>query len=386
MFMEDEKKTKSSVFIIAVSLFCVMVIGYFALTSGGSSVDTGTDTDVNRMQTLTHEVRGMEADVKKKEGEMVELVDGYEAQTGNKPSEGFIAMDLNEEERELLEEQIGKEKDVSARSLLQEILRKRDQISDLKDKIANIEDRLPAPHITQKGENHYGIALAFLLDEKGVEEEEAKKILSRTALFEELAEGFKVWNFYTGDEYGTSVTQGDAAVSPNFFVHRAKKKLIDARDAAIFEGHKMAENLKTLGEEQEHVITQLGQVSKEKEDLVVRVMDLNRRVNSMSYRLDSRKNLKKKGILKSGFLSSGKLQDISPGHFDRSLDLNLDDQVVISAAALGIGKIKDVVLYPRFYKKGSSYKVFIAPNKKHALLTLKDKNKFKSERVIIAVK
>lgn len=380
----NEKKTKSTAFYIAGSIICLVVIGFFLLTDGGSTVDK--PSQVSRMQELTQQVQGMESDVKKKEGEVVELVDQYQKKTGAKAPPGFDNMDLSQEERELLEQLIGKEKDVSTQSLLKEILLKKDRISELREKIAKIESLLPAPHIAKKGESHYQVAMVFLVEKKGVEKERAMEMLTRTALFEELAEGFKVWNFYTGEEYGTSVTQGEAKVSPNVFVHRAKKKLSDARDKAVSERDTLAENIKSLEEKQDKAITQLDQVTREKENLTARVSDLNRQVHSMFYRLDLQKNLKKKEILKSGFLTAAKLKDVSPEHFDRSLDLTINDHLVISAADLGVQKIKDVVLYPRFYKKGTNYKLLISSNKKHALLTLIDKAKFKSERVVISVK
>ncbi len=380
----NEKKTKSTTFYIAGSIICLMVIGFFLLTDGGSTVDK--PSQVSRMQELTQQVQGMESGVKKKEGEVVELVDQYQKKTGAKAPPEFDDMDLSQEERELLEQLINKEKDVSTQSLLKEILMKKDQVSELREKIAKIESLLPAPHIAKKGESHYQVAMVFLVEKKGVEKERAMEMLTRTALFEELAEGFKVWNFYTGEEYGTSVTQGEAKVSPNVFVHRAKKKLSNARDKAVSERDTLAENIKSLEEKQDKVITRLDQVTREKENLTTRVSDLNRHVHSMFYRLDLQKNLKKKGILKSGFLTAAKLKDVSPEHFDRSLDLTMSDHLVISAADLGVQKIKDVVLYPRFYKKGTSYKLLISSNKKHALLTLIDKTKFKSERVVISVK
>ncbi|NIM17635.1 MAG: hypothetical protein GTO45_37190 [Candidatus Aminicenantes bacterium] len=379
-----EKKTKSAVFFISAVVFCLIVIGYFLLTTGENTVNKSSQ--VSRMQALTQQVQGMESDVKKKEGEVMELVDQYQKKTDPNAPLGFDIMDLSQEERDLLEQEIGKEKDVSARSLLKEILKKKDEIRELKEEIAKIESLLPAPHIAKKGDSHYQVALAFLVDEKGVEKERAMEMLSKTALVEELAEGFKVWSFYTGEEYGTSVTKGDAQVSPNVFIYKAKKKLMDARDKAVSQRDQMAENIKSLEEKQNKVITQLGQVTSEKENLLTRVSNLDRQINSMFYRLDSQENLKKKGILKSGFLTSTKLKDVSPQHFDRSLDLTVDDRLVISSADLGIEKIKDVILYPRFYKKGTSYKVLITSNKKHALLTLMDKTKFKSERVVIAVK
>jgi predicted nuclease with TOPRIM domain len=389
IFKEDkmityEKKTKSPAFFIALAVSCLIVIGFFLLTDGGSS--RNNSLQVNRMKELTRKVQGMESEVRKKEGEVMGLVGQYQNKTDPNAPLGFNIMDLKQEEREVLEQEIGKEKDVSVRSLLRDILKKKDEIRELKKAIAGIESLLPSPHIAKKGENHYQIALKFLVEEKGVEKERAVKMLLQTALLEELAEGFKVWNFYTGEEYGTSVTRGDARVSPYAFVRSAKKKLMDDRDRVMSERDHLAENIKSLEEKQAEVITQLDRVSREKENLTARVSDLQTRVNSMFYRLDSQKNLKKKGILKSGFLTSLKLEDVSPQLFDRSLDLTFADELVITAADLGVQEIEDVILYPRFYKKGTSYRVFITPNKKHALLTLMDKPQFKSERVVIAVK
>lgn len=380
----DEKKSKSTALYIAGSIACTLIIGFFLLTNGGSSGNE--HLQVKQMQKLADKVQGMESDMKTKENQVIELVDEYQTKTGTRAPMGFDLSTLNGKERELMEQYIAKEKDVSAKTLLKEILMKQDEISELKEKIAAIEEVLPTPHIAQKGESHYRIALSFLVDEKGLDKDRAVKILSRTALFEELAEGFNVWNFFTGDEYGTSVTQGTAIVSPNVFVHRAKKQMMDDRDKAISERDKLAENIKSMEEKQDEINGQMAEVEKEKETLIASVSDLNRQMNSMHYRLDSQKNLKKNGILKTGFLSSPKLTDVSPETFDRSLDLTAEDQLTISAQDLGVQKIKDVVLYPGNYKKGKSYKVMITRDKKYALLTLLDTTKFKSERVVIAVK
>lgn len=380
----NEKKTKSTALLIAASLVCLVLIGYFLLTDSGNNGDKSSQ--VNTMQELTQQVQGMESAVEKKEGEISKLLGQYRKKTGTTAPPGFDIMDLSPAERELLEQHIEKEKDVSTRSLLREILNKKDEINKLRKKIVKIESLLPAPHIAKKGDSHYRIALDFLVEKKGVEKERAMEILKRTALFEELAEGFKVWNFYTGEEYGTSVTQGFARISPNVFVRRAKKRLKDDLDRAVSERDKLAENVQSLEEKHAGFITELDQLTRENENLMIKVSDLDKQVNSVFYRLGSQKNLKKAGILKGGFLTSTKLKDVSPEHFDRSLDLTSSDQLVISAQVLGIRTIKDVVLYPRFYKKGASYKVFITPNKKLALLTLMDKTRFRSERVVIAVK
>lgn len=378
----NETKSKSPVIFITVSVFCLMVIGYFMFIPGGE--DANKHLKVEKMQEMTAQVQGLETTVKKKEQEVQQLAGEYQTRTGKKALISLSKMNLTAEEKNLLEEQIENEKDVSIKSLLKNILNKKNEISVLRTRIAAIEDLLPMPHIAQKGESHYEIAMDFLVNEKGVEKEKAQKLLARTALFEELAEGFKIWNFYDGEEYGTSVGQGNAKVSPNAFIGRAKKKILAERDNALSERDQMAENVKSLEEKQNMVVTQLDQANCEKANLTARVSDLNKKVNSVFYRLDSSKNLKKSGVLKKKFLASTKMKDVSLDNFDKSLDLTVNDQVVISAEDIGVKKIKKVVLYPKFHKKGSSYKVLITKNKKYALLTL-DKDKFKSERVVIAV-
>jgi hypothetical protein len=127
-------------------------------------------------------------------------------------------------------------------------------------------------------------------------------------------------------------------------------------------------------------------LAKEKENLITKVSDLTQQVHSLFYLLDLQDNLEKKGILKSGFLKTTKLRDVSPQHFCQAIDMRSEDQVLISAADLGIKKIKDITLYPKFYKEGTNYQVKITADNRFALLTLVDREKFKNERVVIAVK
>ena len=285
-----------------------------------------------------------------------------------------------------MESMIKAEKDVSVKALLREVLEKTSEIKELKINIAKIESQLPAPHIVKKGENHYQVAMDFLVNEKGVEKEQAVELLERTALFDELVEGFKVWNFYDGQEYGTAVTQGNADISPNMLIHLAKKKLSDAREQAVAQRDKLAETIKSLEQNRDQVVTQLDTLTKEKESLANEVDGLVHQVNSLYYLLDSQQNLIKRGILKNSFLRSAKLSDPSPEHFIQSIDLRSKDQVVISAADLGIKRIKDVSLYPKLYKAGTNYKVEMTADKRYALLTLLQKDKFKNERLVIAVR
>ncbi len=376
----NEKKTKSTVFMLTASIVCLLVIGYFLLVQ-----DSTTPSQVTRMQEMTQQVNSMEAGVKQKKNDVIKLVDLYRKKSGQ-TAVNVNFMDLNPKEKELLKEHIAAEKDLSVRSLLREILKKNDELTLLNDAIVKIEKMLPAPYIAKKGDSHYQIALNFLVENEGIDEDNAKAILSRTALFEELAEGFKVWNFYTGESYGTSVTQGNASVSPNSFVHRTKRKLMTEHTNAVAQRDKVTRDFIALEAKQDNVVSQLNASTSENQALHSKVNALDKHVNSMFYRLDSMKNLKKENILKSRFLSSTKLKDVSPKLFNQSLDLNSEDQLVISAEEVGVKNIKDITLFPKFHKKETGYKVIITSNKQHALLILKDKDKFKSERIVIAVK
>ncbi len=378
----DENKKKQMMKYIAGSVLCLFVMGFFLLFNG----DGNDAQQIDEYRELTGQVQAMEDEVKQKEGELKALAEHYGVKTGADAPLAVDCMDLNEDERQLLEEKIAMEKDVSTRSLLREILDKRQKITNLKTAIMDLENRLPLPDIAKKGDTHYQLAYTFLVDEKGVERKKAEKLLKRTAMFDQLAPGFKIWHFYTGSVYGTAVTQGKAKFSPNLFALRNKKKLMAAKEEAMAQRDSMAQNVETLTQQQEATEDQLNHVTREKESLKTTVATLNKKTNSLYYRVDSQKKLKKEGILKSGFLTKTKLKDIDVKNFNRSLDLTKDNQLTLCADELGVKQIKDVTLYPKFYKKDDSYKVLITKNQKYALLTLTDIEKFKAERVVIAVK
>jgi len=380
-----KQKRKSMILYIgiAVLVLALVVMGYFLFFKDNGNVETSSQ--IRQMQELTQKVQVMESDVKEKQDEIFEITEEIKEKTGEE-SLGMKTMDLTEDEEKLLKQRIGEEKDVSVKSLLEDILEKNNDIRELKEKIVEIEKLLPIPHIVQSGENHYQVAMDFLVNEKNVEKKRAMELVERTALFDAMVPGFKVWNFYTGDEYGTSLTQGTAAISPNSLIRQAKKKLVDARDQAVSERDKLSDDITVLDEKRKEIINQLDSLTKEKENLINKVGDLNQHVNSLFYQLDSERNLKKKGILKGGFLKSTKLQDVSPEHFTSSVDLRYGDQIVISAAELGLRKIKSIALYPKFFKRGTDYKAEIAGDKQSAAVTILDMAKLKNERIVISVR
>ncbi len=386
------KKTKFEIpknmpmyIIIGLLVVALLVMVYFLFFQSKGDVSSEGAAQIRQMQEMTQEVQQLESDVKEKKDEIFSLVDEYKEKTGE-ASLGVNAFELGEDEKKILEQRINEEKDVSVKSLLEEILEKNNEIRELNAKIAEIEALLPKPHLVVRGDNHYKVAMDFLMNEKGVEKKRALELVERTALFDELVPGFKVWNFYTGDAYGSSVTQGTASISPNTLIRRAKKKLVDARDEAIFQRDKLADDIKTLEDKRGQLIGHVDSLTKEKESLIGQVSELNVEVNSLSYLLDSQDNLKKKGVLKGGFLKSTKLRDVSPEYFTTSIDMRTQTQIVFSAADLGLRKIKKVILFPKFYNEGTDYKIEMSGDNQTAIVTILDTLKFKNERIVISVK
>ncbi len=386
----SKKKRPPALYIIIACLAVAMaVMGYFLFIK--DKTPSASDAQIRQMQQTAQQIQGLEAGVKEKQDGMINLMEQYKEKTGE--SIGINTLDMSEEEKKLLQQRIKDEKNNSTQALLKEILDKDSEIREMQEKIEELEKLLPKPHVVQKGENHYQIAMSFLLNEKNIDKKEAMKLIERTAIIEPLLPGFKVWNFYSGETYGTSVTQGSAPISPNAIMRRAKKKLVDARDSAISDRDKLAGEIQTLEEKRNEIISQLDLLNNEKENLISKMSDLSEKnlemevtVNSLFYLVDSPGSLKKRGILKGGFLKSTKLRDVSPEHFDRTVDLRGTDQVVLSTNELNLDKIKSVVLYPKFYKKNKDYKIEIAHDKKSAAITLVNKGKFKNERVVFAVK
>lgn len=378
------KKQPWILYVIIILLIAAMaVMGYFLFLKKEPAIESSGQ--IRQQIQLTEKVQGMETEKQNKENEIFTLMDEYKEKTGQEII-GINPLDLSDEQKELLEQRIRDEQDVSHKALLEEILEKNKEIRELNEKIAEIEKLLPKPHVVLAGENHYQVAMDFLVNEKKVEQKRAAELVERAALFDTLVPGFKVWNFYTGDEYGTSVTQGTADISPNTLIRRAKKQLVDARDEAISQRDNLANDIKVLEEKRDEIIKQVDTLTNEKTNLIGKVGELNEQVNSLFFLVGSQRELKDKGILKGGFLKSTKLKDVSPEHFTKSMDLRTENQVVISAEEFGLRKIKKVIVYPEFYKEGKDYKVEIAPDKMSAALTILDAAKFKNERMVISIK
>jgi type II secretory pathway component PulM len=383
-----EKKSKKIYYIIGALALVILVLAYFVFTGpAGPKVSP----KMKQMEETVQQIQKLENGIQQKQNEVFTVLSEYKKKTGQDLPEINI-MNLSPEQKKVLEDKIKNEKDVSIKSLLQDILDKNNDIQNLNARLQELEAMLPKPHVVEKGENHYQIAMNFLLNEKGVEKTRAMELVERTALFEPIIPGFKVWNFYAEDEYGTFITQGTAPISPNQIQRRVKKELVDAKDKAIAEKDQLQSDITEMEARRNELISQLDLLNQEKQNMLSRMSDLNEQnqemqtaLNSVYFAMDLQKNLTQKGIIKGGFLRATKLQKVDFAMFDRSLDLRKEPKITAAAADFQLSRIKDVTIYPSYFKLDTDYKVEFDEAGQNVTITILDIKKFKSEKIAIAI-
>jgi hypothetical protein len=386
--IEPEKKSKKFYYVIGALALVILILAYFVFKGpAGPKVSP----KMKQMEETVQQIQKLETGIQEKQNEVFTVLSEYKKKTGQDLPEINI-MNLSPEQKKVLEEKIKNEKDVSIKSLLQDILDKNNDIQNLTTRLQELEAMLPKPHVVEKGENHYQIAMNFLLNEKGVEKTRAMELVERTALFEPIIPGFKVWNFYAEDEYGTFITQGTAPISPNQIQRKIKKELVDAKDRAISEKEQLQSDITEMEARRNELISQLDLLNQEKQNMLVRMSDLNDQnqemqtaLNSVYFAMNLPKILTQKGIIKGGFLRSTKLQKVDFAMFDRSLDLRGEPKITAAAADFQLNRIKDVTIYPSYFKLDTDYKVEFDEAGQTVTITILDIKKFKSEKIAIAI-
>jgi hypothetical protein len=383
---EPEKKSKKFYYVIGALALVILVLAYFVFKGpAGPPVSP----KMKQMQETVQQIQKLEAGIQEKQNEVFTVLGEYKKKTGQDLPEINI-MNLSPEQKKVLEDKIKNEKDVSIKSLLQDILDKNNDIQNLNARLQELEAMLPKPHVVEKGENHYQIAMNYLLNEKGVDKTRAMELVERTALFEPIIPGFKVWNFYAEDEYGTFITQGSAPISPNQIQRRIKKELVDAKDRAISAQEQLQSDITEMEARRNELISQLDLLNQEKQNMLTRLSDLNQEnqdmqtaLNSVFYAMDLHKNLTQKGIIKGGFLRATKLQKVDFAMFDRSLDLRKEPKITAAAADFQMSRIKDVTIYPSYFKPDTDYKVEFDEAGQNVTITILDVRRFKNEKIAI---
>jgi hypothetical protein len=328
---------------LLIVFLIVVIIVLAALIFKDSSRLDNSSKELIEMQATIEKIIALESEIERMQRDTLKFISDYK----NTGDEGLFSsidiFELSEENKELLNKKINAEDDSSSKKILKQILAKSVSLTEKTDDLKESESQLPEPHIVEKGENHFLICLDYLEKEHGLAKEDAQKLIDKNKLSESIVPGFKVWNMYNGREFATFITRGNSSTSPEEARRSAKQKLIAEKNRAIKE------------------------------------------LNSLYYIIGTKKNLVKQDLLEGGFFKSYRLKKVPEKYFKYSIDLRTRNIINIYASYLKIDKIDSITLYPKFYKKGTDYKITLRKDKRKASVSILNRKGFKKGRVVIAV-
>ncbi len=280
----------------------------------------------------------------------------------------IFTQDLNPEQRDVLNALVEQEKDISYKALLQKIIADRDNIRELQEKVAHLEQTLPDKFVVAKrGDRQQDLAMAYLTGEANLDPTKAKDLLKQSDQTDELLAGNKVWFFYDAqqDAFRTYVTRGDAGQTPVQVRRAQKHQLVKERDA-----------YKTERDTAQTEAAALAQVKTQLES------DIATRQNSLYYHAANTRSLREQGVL-SPVLR--RFHDMKGLTFDESLDLRAGTSIDLVPQNYGLDQIRAVRLLPPVYQEGRDFAVETTDDHSGARVVILDPEIFKGKEVLLAI-
>ena len=247
---------------------------------------------VKKMEQMAMKIDKLNDQLKQKEDAYRQLLSEYGLKGDKKLTpEQMRMLALTPEQRSYLKKRLAQEKDSSYSAIIQEILKKDDEIKQLRKEIQDLKDKLPKPYTVKAGDNHFDICMRYLTEQKGLSPEEAQKLIERVNLLDYLLPGFQVYLFYNDGVFGTFVTQGTANMSPNQIKRYYKTKLINERDKARQAAEKLSADVKDLEARKAELLNQLKELEQLKADMQQQISNLTEKNQNLS-----QENLKKENV------------------------------------------------------------------------------------------
>ncbi len=308
----------------------------------------------------------------------------------------IFSQDFTDEQRDVLNQMIAEEKDVSYKSLLEKIVADRGTLQDLQEKVMRLEQSLPDQFaVVKKGDRHHDLAMNYLINEAQVDPGKARTLLAQIDLTDELVPRNKVWFFFDQprDTFRTYVTQGEAGQSPLAVRRALQRKLITERDQALVardeaaaardEAQAEVDGLQQVKAGLETDIVSLRQNKAALEANVDRLSrDLAFRLNSLFYNAASVRDLKTQGAVSP---VRKRLRDVKQVRFDAALDLRQATTITFKPEAFGLERIGKIKMLPPIYQEGRDFTVETSKTSGVATITILDPELFKGKEVVFAV-
>ena len=300
---------------------------------------------------------------------------------------------LTEAQRTLLETRVKAEKDSGIAALLQEILDRDKQISELNGKVAKLRADLPKPQVAGEKDNHFAMAVRYLKG-RGLKEEKAKELAARANLMEELQPGWQVYHQYVEGTYLTTVTQGKASVSPSEYVRTQRAALVRDKEDTMLIAHGLADEVESLVAQRVKVQEEVDNLRSEKTTLMSQMNELSTlsqsqkaKLNAMHYLVGRRKQLEEDGVIVVPVFARDRMGPRAlAAKFDKDLPLDgPNPELIIRAGDLGLKTLSKVSIVPGSLEKDRHYSVVISEDRTSAKVRILDPERLRNDRVVFAV-
>ncbi|MFH1011233.1 MAG: hypothetical protein V1784_08365, partial [bacterium] len=255
-----------------------------------------------------------------------------------------------------------------------------------------VRARLRPPHVVQKSESHFNVAMNFLTREVGLPEEEALKMVEQEALFPELLPGFEIWNYWGEGVFGTFITQGSAKISPNEVMRISKRKIDQERHTLIEARNRAQEDVAELETRRTELGTQIEKLETERAQALAQIAlmaeqnaELARQLNSIIYQVALLSTFDKQGVLDKPTLGKWRVVDLEKMTDTKSLDLRKGREIAFSAADVGLSKLSKVLIFPRYFVEGTDYRIDLAEDRKSGKVTFLKPDRFQLVKLAVAL-
>ena len=301
----------------------------------------------------------------------------------------IYGQEFTDAQRDVLNQMIAQEKDVSYKSLLEHIVADRNELQALQEKVMHLEQALPDKFVVvKKGDRHKDLAMNYLVNEMQLPPEKAKTLLAEADQTDELVPGNKVWFAYDpkDDAFRTYVTRGEAKQLPYALRRANQRNLIGERDTARSERDVAQAEVGSLQQVKAGLESDISMLQSNKaslEDSVSRLSsDLSFRQNSLFYHAANERSLKDQGVLSSVLK---RVKDVKPLQYEASLDLRQGTTINLEPRLFGLESIDRIKLLPPIFQEGRDYTVETSEATGTAKVTILDPELFKGKEVLVSV-
>jgi hypothetical protein len=300
---------------------------------------------------------------------------------------------LTEPQRAMLEKRVKEEKNNGVSALLQEILDRDKQITELNAKVAKLRADLPRPQIAGEKDNHFAMAVRFLKS-KGLSDDKAKELAARANLMEELQPGWQVYHQYVDGTYLTTVTQGKATIGPTEYVRSQRAALVRDNEDTMLIAHGLADEVQSLVAQRVKVQEEVDSLRSEKTSLLSQVNELSTlsqsqkaKLNAMHYLVGRRKQLEEDGVIVVPVFAKDRMGPKAvAAKFDKDLILEgATPELTIKASDLGLKTFTKVSVIPGSLEKDRHYPVTMAEDRTSAKVKILDPERLRNDRVVFAI-